>query len=138
MSTFLEGDEDIISIWVTTEYVPIGCLTSNGLSESIAMRETVTKCDPGETIVKPGASTASISFDGIATTDSGVLSWAGLKTLHRAKTMVTWRVGKAAAYDYGTGYIESLDKEASAGEDVTFTGSIKVSGAIVTVDPEGI
>lgn len=136
MATFLEGDEDIISIYQTTEYVPVGCLTGNGISEQVAMRETVTKCDPGETMVKPGASSATISFDGVASTDAAILSWDDLKTIHRAKTLVTWRLGKAAAYDYGTGYIESLEKTGNAGEDVTFTGSIRVNGAIVTVDPE--
>lgn len=136
MATFLEGDEDIISIWETSAYVPIGCLTSNGLSESVAMRETVTKCDPGVTITKPSTSSATISFDGVASTDSGILSWAGLKTIHRAKTEVTWRLGKTGSYDYGTGWIESLDKTSDAGENVNFTGSIRVNGAIVLVDPE--
>lgn len=133
---FLEGDEDIISIYQTDAYVPIGCLTGNGISENVAMRETVTKCDPGETVVKPGASSATISFDGVASDDSGILSWAALKTIHRAKTLVTWRLGKTASYDYGTGYIESLEKTGNAGEDVTFTGSIRVNGAILGVDPE--
>lgn len=133
---FLEGDEDIISLYQTTEYVPIGCLTGNGISESVAMRETVTKCDPGVTITKPSTSSATISFDGVASSDAGILSWDDLKTIHRGKTLVTWRLGSTGAYDYGEGYIESLDKTGNAGEDVTFTGSIRVTGAIVLIDPE--
>lgn len=132
---FLEGDEDIISIYQTTLYVPIGCLTGNGISESVAMRETVTKCDPGVTITKPSTSSATISFDGVASDAAGILSWDDLKTIHRAKTLVEWRLGSTGGYDYGEGYIESLDKTGNAGEDVTFTGSIRVTGAITTVNP---
>lgn len=136
MAAFLDGDDDLFAIYVTDAYVPVGCAESNGISESASMTTRVTKCDPGVEIVTARTSTATISVDGVVTTTSGVLSWTGLKTYLRNKTLITWRNGPSGSYEYGTGYIESLDKTAEAANEVTFSMSVKVSGSISSVDPE--
>lgn len=139
--TFLQGDDLIFSIWDTSAYEPIACVTSSTLSESVEIREKVTKCDPGNTVKTPGAHTYEISGEGIyidGAVDTGKQSHAELKTLMRAKTQITWKMATALTSptaEYGTGYITSLELTGDADDDATFSFTISGTGAISSTDP---
>jgi len=139
MATFVNGDDSILSILRAGDYVPIACLTSNGTSENVTFNEVQTKCDPGVIQVTPNAYSYSKSLEGLLTdtTSAGgntaLASWDYLKGLERAKTLIYWKeeIGSPAfVTEYGEGYFESLDMTAAAGENITFTGSIKGNGEI--------
>jgi len=139
--TFITGDAVLFSIYDSSAYEPIACLTSNELSESLEVNEVNTKCDPGNTVKSPGAYSYEISGDGIyidESVDTARQSHAKLKALVRAKTLITWRMStglSGTANEYGTGYITDLSLSGDAGEDATFSFTISGQGAITNVDP---
>ena len=139
MATFVNGDNSILYILRSGDYVPIACLTSNGTSENVTFNEVQTKCDPGVIISTPNAYSYNKPIDGVLTDtttlggDTAQASWDYLKGLMRAKTLVYWKeeIGNPAfVTEYGEGYFENLELTAAAGENITFTGSIKGTGDI--------
>lgn len=139
MSTFVNGDNSVLSILRDASYVPIACLTSNGTSETVTFNEVQTKCDPGVIISTPNAYSYTKSLDGLLTDttsvggDTALASWDYLSSLMRNKTLIYWKeaIGSPAFLnEYGEGYIESLEMTAASGDNITFTGSIKGTGDI--------
>jgi len=140
--TFIKGNAVILSIHQGTAYEPIACLTSNSISEAVAVDEVETKCDPGNIVKSAGAFSYDISGDGIyidESVDTARQSHAKLKALLRAKTVINWRMAtglaSAAANEYGTGLITALDLTGEAGSNATFTFTISGRGAISATDP---
>ena len=145
MANFIKGDVAILSIFDGTAYRPVACLTSNSLSTSLSVIETVTKCDPGETIKTAGTSSYNISAEGnyIDTTsvggDTAKASHDYLFTRQQAKDVVIWKLstGLADTSDYyGSAIITDLEADfPTDGELATFSATFEGSGAIVTIDP---
>jgi hypothetical protein len=141
--SFIKGDNVLFSIWNgVDEYEPIACITSSSISESVAIDEVTTKCDPGNIVRTPGAYSYEISGDGLyidEAVDTARQSHAKLKALLRAKTRLTWRMSTGITTptnEYGFGYLTALDLTGEADVNTTFTFTISGTGAIVTVDPE--
>lgn len=138
---FIKGDNVLFSIYDTTAYEPIGCITSSSISESVSIDEVQTKCDPGNIVKTPNAYSYEISGDGIyidEAVDTGRQSHGKLKALLRAKTLITWRMSTgitSPTNEYGTGYITALDLTGEAGTNATFTFTISGTGAITSTDP---
>ena len=139
MSEFVNGDNSVLSILRDADYVPIACLTSNGTSETVTFNEVQTKCDPGVIISTPNAYSYTKSLDGLLTDttsvggDTALASWDYLSSLMRNKTLIYWKeeIGSPAfVTEFGEGYLESLEMVAAAGDNITFTGSIKGTGDI--------
>jgi hypothetical protein len=144
MAEFVNGDDSILSILRSGSYKPIACLTSNGTSESLTFNEVQTKCDPGVIQSTPNAYSYTKSLEGILTDttsvggDTALASWDYLKGLMRAKTLILWKeeIGNPAFIsEYGEGYLENLELTSPAGENITFTGSIKGTGSITNTAP---
>jgi hypothetical protein len=140
MSTFINGNNSILSILRSGVYRPIACLTSNSTAETNTFNEVQTKCDPGVIISTPNAYSYTKSLDGVLTNtlptggDTALASWDFLTTLMRNKTLIYWKesIGDPTYInEYGEGYIESLELTAASGDNITFTGSIKGNGDIV-------
>jgi hypothetical protein len=146
MADFISGDDLILSIALGTplDWKPVACLTSNGISETTDFAETVTKCDPGVTVVTPTNYSYSISFEGLLTDtttmggDTAKASWDAIKNIQRNKEEVQWKMATVASSlveQYGNGYFDSLEITGAAGENISFTGSIKGTGSISASDP---
>lgn len=139
--TWIEGNVVVFSIWDGTDsYDPIACIETSTISEEVEVNERETKCDPGNIIKRPGSYSYEITAEGIyidEAVDTNRYSHGLLKSLLRAKTLITWRMatGITAANEYGTGYITSLELTGESGEDATFTITISGVGAITAVDP---
>lgn len=140
--SFISGDDVLFSIYDTDAYEPIACVTSSSLSETVAIDEVQTKCDPGNIVKTPNAYSYEISFDGIyidEAVDTAKQSHAKLKALLRAKTLITWKMSTGITSptdEYGFGYITSLDLTGDSGTNATFSGTISGTGAITSTDPE--
>lgn len=141
--TFISGDDVLFSIWNGSDaYEPIACVTSSSISESVAVDEVQTKCDPGNIVKTAGVYSYEISGDGIyidEAVDTAKQSHDALKTLLRAKTLITWKMSTGLTSptdEYGFGYITSLDLTGDSGTNATFTFTIGGSGAITSTDPE--
>ena len=139
----INGDLIILSVYDGAAYRPVACLTSNSLSETTNVLESVTKCNPGETLKTKGTRSYNISAEGeyIDTTSAGgqttLASHDYLKTLADAGNM-TWRMATGLAdnpFYYGEAIITDLGLTAPANEITTFSATLDGSGAIVTTDP---
>lgn len=145
MANFIKGDVAILSVYDGAAYRPVACLTSNSLSTTLSVIETITKCDVGETIKTAGVASYNISAEGnyIDTTsvggDTAKASHDYLFTRQQAKDVVIWKLstGIADTSDYyGNAIITDLEADfPTGGELATFSATFEGSGAIVTVDP---
>lgn len=140
MPNFINGDLAILSIKRDGDYVPVACLTSNGLAEALTFNEVQTKCDPGVIISTPNSYSYNVPLEGVLTDttsgggDTALASWDYLRGLMRAKTLVEWQItigDPVFITDSGEGYFENLEMTAPAGDNITFTGSIKGTGDIL-------
>lgn len=135
----IDGSDKLLYIYDTvgTVWLPIGCLTSNSLSESTDMLDATMRTDAdGWTQAVPSFQNYSISFDGVITLDdrgATIINYEDIVALKRARTKIQWRItsGEGEAEE-GTGYFVSLSDSASIGEFVTFSGEIQGTGAITS------
>lgn len=140
--TFIKGNTVIFSIY-SAAWLPMACITSSSLSESVAINEIETKCDPGNIVKSPGSYSYEISADGQyidTAVDTGKASHRVLVALMRAKTLVEWRMTTGVTVtteEFGSGYITSCELTGEAGSDATFSITISGTGAITSTDPHG-
>ena len=142
MSTFIKGDDVILSIYDGSAYKPVGCLTSNDISFTRNVIEAQTKCNPGVIVKQAGSTSSEISFEAnYIVTDASKNSFNELLDFINVinGTTQTWKMTSAqsspVAYD-GSGILADLSLSSAAGDEfATFSGTISNSGLIVTVDP---
>ena len=146
-STFIKGEDLILYVWVTDEYLPIACLTSNSLNKVKSIIETTTKCDPGVVVRGSGTRSYELPFEGIYIDTTSSVAGDATKASHDAlialfdtDDLQTWRMDTGlndVPYYYGSGIFNQLDFTAGSGDEfATFSGNISGSGAILTADPE--
>ena len=128
---FGNGIYKVLYIKVSTEWFPIGCLTSNSFSESVSMLGTTTRDNTNgwETSV-PTTQSFNISFSGLLTFDdrgATVITYEEIKVLKRARTLIEWKIESSEGGDTesGYGYITSLSDSAEIDSFLSFTGEIK-------------
>ena len=112
--------------------VAIGSTTSHSMSASVNMRDSTTKDSGGFEEVLPGLWSGSIGFDGFVAWDDAY-NQEELFVLSREKTKVKLRFTAdetGDSYFIADAYLESIDTEAGTEENVTFSGSFKVTGGI--------
>ena len=139
MSDFKNGESKLIYIYVDGDYIPIGCLTSNGWSESADLLETTTRDNAGgwKTLI-PTNQSYTINFDGLITTNdrSGtILTYDELRKLKRNKTEIAWKINsELTGYsDFGRGYIVSLSNTAEIDQFISFSCEIVGYGEPITI-----
>ncbi len=117
-----------------TNWDLIVCLTSNSLERTTNEIDAASKCGPN---LLPGNQTIKVNFDfhDVLDTANGELSEGSLHPLWAAKTIVSWKFGKAnpAAGDVtytGTGFLGTLNTTAAQNAPVVTTSSIAVQGTI--------
>lgn len=141
--TIIHGKIGILSIWDTSAYKPVACLTSNSLSTALSVIESNTKCDPGNTVRNADQFSYELSADGeyIDTTSVGgettKASHDWLLVKQMAATDVVWKLdsGLADTIYYGTAIISDLNLDQPSDANSTFSANLSGSGAIVLVDP---
>lgn len=127
-----KGDDRILYLKVNGNWLPVGCLTSNSISESSEMLQTTTRDNDGWATSRPTMQNYSISFEGlqINTTISGgnfqVASYDRLKLLKRNKTLLDWKIQGTIfpVVDYGKCYITELSEASSVDDFLTFSGTL--------------
>lgn len=137
---YINGEDRILYVKLGFDYLPIGCLTSNGISESSEMLPTTTRDNDGWATGRPVNQEYSISFAGlqINTTVVGgnfnIASYDRLKKAKRDSILLEWKIqGKIfPIVDYGSGYITSLESTESVGEFMSFSGTLTGFGKPLT------
>ena len=129
---FTDGQDKIVYIKYLGNWLPIGCLNSNSLSETSEMLQTTTRDNNKWVTSRPVAQSYSVSFEGlqINTTVAGgnfnIASYDRLKLLKRSRTLLDWKIQGTLfpVVDYGKGYITEIGEVATVGEFLSFSGAI--------------
>ncbi|MEM9991356.1 MAG: phage tail tube protein [Bacteroidota bacterium] len=126
------------NLWILmVDDTAVGCLTSNSLSQSRDTRDTTCKTGTANNNYRtflPSFISGTISFEGLHAEDESNESSYEIETKFKNGTLVNWKIGSTVTgdkYYSGSGYFTQLDlKGGSAGENVTYSGSIQISGAV--------
>jgi len=137
---YTNGEDRILYIKYLGNWLPVGCLTGNTISETSEMLPTTTRDNNGWATSRPAMQSYSVSFDGIQinTTVGGgtfsVASYDRLKLLKRNKTLLDWKIQGSVfpIVDYGKGYINDISETSNVGEFLSFTGSLVGYGIPLT------
>jgi hypothetical protein len=129
---FTKGEDRILYIKQLGSWLPVGCLSSNNLSEASEMLPTTTRDNDGWATSRPVNQNYSISFDGlqINTTIAGgtftVASYDRLKLLKRNRILLDWKIQGTTfpVVDYGKCYISEISEASAVGEFLSFSGSM--------------
>jgi hypothetical protein len=113
--------------------LPVGCLLSNGLSESISFIKTC------KSTVNMGQKqlgrlhSYSISFEAVYAVSGSIIGWNQLKDFGRSREIVSWSMVNLDTNegDAGQGFLENIEISGSTEDFVKFTGVITGYGAIV-------
>jgi len=143
---YVNGEDRILFIKINGVYMPIGCLTSNGIEESTETLETTTRENEGWKTDKALVQSYSIPFSGlqINTTVAGgvfnIASYDRIKMLKRQKILLDWKI-QGTIYpivDYGKGTIIDLSSTEAVGEFMSFSGTILGFGKPLVQDLGGV
>lgn len=126
------GADRILYVKYLGDWLPVGCLTSNSLSESSEMLPTTTRDNSGWNTSRPTNQNFSISFEGLQlnTTRAGgvftVASYDRLKLLKRSRTLIDWKIQGSVfpTVDFGKGYITEISEASAVDDFLNFSGTI--------------
>ena len=136
-NTNVKGHTGLLSVYVTSAYKPIVCLTSTSMSSVLRLIEKVNYCTAGETVQTIDGIDRTVSFDAEVMTIGGTsdASLSEIMALQGAEQ--TFKLeGRGSAPQYFAAVISNLDDSFAAGEDATFSGTLTINGDIVTSDPK--
>jgi len=137
---YYNGSDRILYIKQNGNWLPIGCLTSNSLTENSEMSPTTTRDNDGWSTSRPVMQSYSIPFEGlqINTVTSGgtfgVASYDKLKVLKRNKVLLDWKIQGSIfpTVDYGKAYITEISEASAVDELLTFSGNLVGYGKPLT------
>lgn len=136
---FYRGDIRVLYIRIDGEFMPVGCLTSNPMTEDVEMLPTNTRNNEGWRTSLPTTQGYSISFEGIQVRDDLKLSYLELKKLKRSKTRIEWQIGtvEETFLDTGFGYITNIGESNGTGDVLSFSGEIIGYGIPTIIELNG-
>jgi hypothetical protein len=116
--------------------LPVGCLLSNGLSESISFIKT---CKSTENMGQKQLGqlhSYSINFEAVYAVSQSIIGWEELKDLGRSRKMIDWSMINLDTNegDAGEGFLESLEISGTSEDFVKFTGVITGYGEIIDAE----
>ena len=113
--------------------LPVGCLLSNSLSESISFIKTCKSTQEMAQKQLPQLHSYSVNFEAVYAVDQAIIGWNELSALGRSRTMMDWSMLNTDTNegDAGEGFLENLEISGTSEDFVKFTGVITGYGAIV-------
>jgi hypothetical protein len=129
----IDGTYSILYIKWDNNFLPIGCLTSDGISEQSEMLDTTTRDNIGWKTSIPIVQNYNISFDGLVKNtnfsggDSTKISFDRLKILKRDRILIEWKTqdNNLIFINSGFGHITSLSNSSSVDEFISFNCEIE-------------
>ena len=136
-NTNVKGHTGLLSVYVTSAYKPIVCLTSTSMSSVLRLIEKVNYCTAGETVQTIDGIDRTVSFDAEVMTIGGTSDASLSEIMGLQGSEQTFKLeGRGSAPQYFAAVISNLDDSYAAGEDATFSGTLTINGDIVTSDPK--
>lgn len=130
--SFSNGSYNILYIKSGTDYLPVGCLTTNGFNENVEMIGTTTRDNTnGWGSGRPTKQSFNIPFSGLVSNevdaDGTTLTYRDVQALKRARTKIEWKIENTidSTVDYGYGYITDLSNSSNMNEFITFDSNIE-------------
>ena len=133
----IKGNYNILYIKWQSEFVAVGCLTSDDFNEEVEMIDVNRDSTAWKTRV-PTNQSYNFSFDGLVKNtnfiggDSSKISLDRLRVLKRSNTLIEWQMqtpnNNLLLVDKGFGYITSLSKNSNIDEFITFNATIEGFG----------
>lgn len=116
--------------------LPVGCLLSNGLSESISFIKTCKSTEDMGQKQLGQLHSYSVNFEAVYIVDNSLISWNDLKTLGRKRLLMDWSMINTDTNegDAGEGFLENLEITGVSEDFVKFAGTITGYGAIVDAE----
>lgn len=116
--------------------IPVGCLVSNSLSESISFIRTSETTERGAIKQLPTLHAYSIPFECVYTVDGAIVTYEDLQSWGRDRLRLEWSIIDTDLNqgDAGQAFIENLELIASSTDFIKFTGTLTGYGAIVASD----
>jgi hypothetical protein len=116
--------------------MPVGCLLSNSLSESISFIKTCKSTQEMGQKQLGQLHSYSVNFEAVYAVDQAIIGWNDLKDLGRSRNMMDWSMINTDTNegDAGEGFLESLEISGTSEDFVKFTGVITGYGAIVNAE----
>lgn len=115
-----------------TDFSTVVCLTSVGVSDSLAVVDASSACGPDKSY---GALEISYSFEGqhLQDPDTGSISGTDLRALLRAEQTIGWKMSPVSPVDgdeihFGTGWLSELSSTYAYDSVGTFTGVLQPYG----------
>lgn len=127
----VQGDDRVLFIKSGSTFVPVACLTSNGMSESLEQLETTTRESGGWATFRPLGQQYSINFEGLNKDDFNqnlFFSYQRLKLIKRNRVKIEWQIKSledATLIEQGFGYIIDISSSDPAGAESTFSGTLR-------------
>ena len=136
-NTNVKGHTGLLSVYLTSAYKPIVCLTSTSMSSVLRLIEKVHYCTAGETVQTIDGIDRTVSFDAEVMTIGGTSDASLSEIMALQGEEQTFKLeGRGSAPQYFAAVISNLDDSYAAGEDATFSGTLTINGDIVTSDPK--
>jgi hypothetical protein len=133
----VKGHTGLLSVYDTTAYKPIVCLTSTSMSSVLRLIEKVNYCTQGETIRTIDGIDRTVSFDAEVIdvdTKSGNASYAELLALQGKEQ--TFKLEGRGEAQYFNAVISDLSDTFPGEGDATFSGTLTINGDISETDPK--
>ena len=116
--------------------LPVGCLLSNGLSESISFIKT---CKSTEDMAQKQLGqlhSYSVNFEAVYVVDNALISWNELKELGRKRRLMDWSMINLDTNegDAGEGFIENLEITGVNDDFIKLSGTITGYGEIIDAE----
>ena len=133
----VKGHTGLLSVYDTTAYKPIVCLTSTSMSSVLRLIEKVNYCTQGKTIRTIDGIDRTVSFDAeVMTVDVAAIhaSYAELLELQGAEQ--TFKLEGRGVAQYFSAVISDLSDTFPGEGDATFSGTLTINGDISETDPK--
>lgn len=122
----LLGKNEILEIHDGTAYLPIGCLTTQSITESREITDgTMTKCNTNPQGI-PQDPTYELSFEAVAQDDEVTkMTHAKLREEMTKDEPTFWRITRGGVgIEFGKAYLTSLERSAPVADVITWSGSM--------------
>lgn len=132
----LLGKNEILEIHDGIAYLPIGCLTTQSITESREITEgTMTKCNTNPQGI-PQDATYELSFEAVAQDDELTkMTHAKLRAEMAKDDPTFWRITRGGVgIEFGKAYLTSLERSAPVDNVITWSGTLQGVDAISPTD----
>lgn len=133
----VKGYTGLLSVYNTTAYKPIVCLTSTSMSSVLRLIEKVNYCTQGQTIKTIDGIDRTVSFDaevmtiGTPATNASYAELLGLQDQEQ-----TFKLEGRGDTKYFNAVISDLSDTFPGEGDATFSGTLTINGDTSETDPK--